>query len=66
MSDDINCKYKIAWPNYENIKIVVECSLTVAEWRGFIQHAEKTGGTIARKIADYAKEALIEIDRRKP
>ena len=34
------------------MKITAEISLTVEEWGSFIRHAEKTGGTLIRKIAD--------------
>lgn len=60
-----NVKYKIAWPDLEECAMSVNLSLKVKEWRGFLQHCEKTGSPIARKIADTVTEAIAEVDRRK-
>lgn len=67
MTDKIepHTKFKIAWPDLDNVKITIEFCLLAKEWRGFIQSAEKTGGPIQRKIAELACEALVEVDKRK-
>ena len=45
----------------KRIKISVTFTLSMEEWEGFVQHAEKTGGALTRKLADVVKPEMQRV-----